>query len=269
LAAVSALLLLAGCGGGLVRRGASDDEVAELERRVLELQQQATVNQVEVARLKQEIAELEAELEAARGEGETAAARDLQEPPAAADEPSGTPIELGGGIEESELEEPEPETPVATGVPVEEPLPEDGVEEGPAETAEAAPAIEPASPEALDLYDEGYTLFHQKRYADAEARFRSYLERYPATDLADNAQFWIGECHYARGDVPRALEAFSATVERYPDGNKVPDALLKAGKCLESLDRPETARETYRQLIESFPNAAAAAIARERLQALR
>ncbi len=104
----------------------------------------------------------------------------------------------------------------------------------------ASPPRRPAQARAEDpqvLDDRGYTLFHQKSYDLAEASFRTFLARFPTSDLADNALFWIGESHYAKGDYPAALAAFAETVARFPQGNKVSDALLKAGRCLEQLGR--------------------------------
>jgi tol-pal system protein YbgF len=124
------------------------------------------------------------------------------------------------------------------------------------------------TPAAQALYDRGYTLFHQGKYLDAEATFQQFLHSHPATDLTDNAQFWIGEARYARDDLRGALAAFRETVERYPAGNKVADALLKAGQCLEGLGDLEGARASYREVIERFPGSAAAAVGEERLEAM-
>ena len=131
------------------------------------------------------------------------------------------------------------------------------------------PAAETNAVDAQALYDQGYALFHQKRYADAETRFRRFLDLYPRHPLADNAQFWIGESRYARGDFASALAAFSATVEQYPDGNKVADAMLQAGKCLESMGQDAEAIATYEAIAERFPDTVVASTAAARLAALR
>ncbi len=255
------LCLLAACGVGQVQPPkSSTEEVAALKQRVVELQRRATVGEVEVARLRQEIAKLERELQAARRGTAADAVPRATTKPLIEDVETG-PIILASGVEESELEEEETADSDA------------GRETEQAGEGDGAPAAERRArpdqpPEALSVYDEGYTLFHQQRYGEAEERFRRYLALYPDTELADNAQFWIGECHYARNDYAAALDAFSATVERYPQGNKVADALLKAGKCLEALGRVDQARQTYHQVTDRFPSAAAAVIARERLAAL-
>lgn len=245
---VTAGLLWSACGSLGPAPGAPVEDVAELKRRIVELQRQATVSEVEAARLREEVAALERELADARR-----TARPERAQPAGdtgEEDVEIGPITLTEGIEESELEEPPPSAP-----PV-QPEPAGERPQGP-------------SREAIALYDEGYVLYHQERYAEAQTRFESFLEGYPDTDLADNALFWIGESHYARSDYDAALEAFTETIERFPEGNKVPDALLKAGKCLEALGRKAQARDTYQEVAERFPSSAAAAVARERLAALR
>ncbi len=230
-------------------------EVEELKQRIVELQRRATVAEIEGARLKRELVRLEAELEESKQAG--------AEPEGALNEAApmtSSAIGLDQEIEESDLEEP----PVVAAL---------AVADGPATPELETSVIEPAtaipSAQAQALYDDGYSLFHQMRYADAEERFSRYVELHPRTDLADNALFWIGESRYARGDFGSALEAFSDTVERYPQGNKVSDALLKAGRCLESLGDNAQARGTYEEVVRRYPSSAAAAQARDRLDELR
>ena len=132
--------------------------------------------------------------------------------------------------------------------------------------ATGAPAtLQPVEPAAQALYDRGYTLYHQGKYLDAEASFQRFLQAYPATELSDNAQFWIGESRYARGDIRGALAAFREVVQKYPDGNKVPDALIKEGDCLEKLGDRDGARDRYNEVKRRFPDSGAAVMAADRL----
>lgn len=123
---------------------------------------------------------------------------------------------------------------------------------------------EPVTPAVQAFYDRGYTLYHQKHYVDAEASFQRFLQAEPNSELADNAQYWIGECRYSRGDMRGALAAFRETVARYPAGNKTADALLKAGMSLENIGDKEAARNTYQEVLKRYPGTAVAAVAEER-----
>jgi tol-pal system protein YbgF len=259
------LPLAAGCGSTLRPAAAGERtaaDLAEIKQRLLEIQRVTTMTRVQLEELERRVATLE------QRAGITPPPRPRPSssvPPPAAGRPPQTarpapletqPIErTDEGIEESDLVEVEVEM-------EEEPAGAGAANAPPTPDASAAPI----STAAQALYDRGYTLYHQGRYLDAEASFQRFLQAYGDTDLADNAQYWIGESREARGDVTGALAAYREVVSRYPRGNKVPDALLKAGQSLEQLGDSESARDSYRQVLESFPNSAAALAAEERLE---
>jgi tol-pal system protein YbgF len=253
------LLLVAvlpvGCTSVLAGSNTASSEVQELKNRVLELQRQVTVHQVEIERLRRRVAEMEGEPAPPPLPLPPVPPRSLNEGGMAPPPPS--------RIEESDLDaERYAQPPEAPSGAVVEPPP----------APLAAPVNDPGapvSPAAQALYDEGYTLYHQGRYLDAETRFRAFLQEHGETNLADNAQFWIGAGRFARGDHQGALAAFLETVERYPEGNKVPDALFKAGQCLDALGDQERARYTYQEVMQRFPGTTAALNAEEALQRRR
>lgn len=246
------LLPLAGCAS--MTGDPSAAEIAELKQRLNEERRNATVGEIEVARLRDELANAKAALR--RAEEELARRRSDDTLRAEA------PVRPERPIDQAELEEPVPAIPPPTA----------SVPSSPRTLADEVAAGSGASGASGEdpqvLYDRGYTLFHQKSYDLAEASFRTFLARFPDSELADNALFWIGESHYAKGDYEAALAVFAETVARFPQGNKVSDALLKAGRSLEQLGRVDEASSTYREALERFPGSVAAAGAKERLDAL-
>lgn len=243
------LSVSAGCSLGSIgdrsgptRAKATSGEIAALEAQVVELQRQAAMAEVEIARLERRLAELEGSLGSqAVGSSPAAAKPKVPEP--------------DGALEEESLVE-------VSDLPTEsDPAPPPPVEDPGATAASDATLTESAQA----LYDRGYTLFHRGHFVDSETAFQQFLSRYGATVLGDNAQFWIGEARYARGDVAGARSAYIETARRFPNGNKAPDALLKAGDCALELGDREAARKSFRDLLEEFPGSAAAGAARERL----
>jgi len=103
------------------------------------------------------------------------------------------------------------------------------------------------------------------QHAEAAARFRRFLRAHPRHDLADNAQYWLGECYYDLEDFVSASREFRRVVEAYPQGNKVPDALLKAGFAYIELGQTRAAERTLRELTRSYPTHPSAHLAAERL----
>ena len=128
---------------------------------------------------------------------------------------------------------------------------------------EAAPADKDAGQQ--QAYMKAFGLFSANSYAAAIGEFEQYLQKYPHGEYAGNAQYWIGECHYAQHNYRDALEAFNLVLKDHPAGAKVPDAMLKIGFSLVSLNEPDRARTALDALIEKYPLSSAAAKARERL----
>jgi tol-pal system protein YbgF len=114
-------------------------------------------------------------------------------------------------------------------------------------------------------YMEAFGLYSADKYPAAIEAFESYLEKYPDTEFAVNAQYWIGECYYSLSDLPKALESFNKVVADYPTGKKVPDAMLKIGYTQLAMKEPDKAATTLRSLIKKYPDSSAAVKARERL----
>ncbi|HDQ44422.1 MAG TPA: tol-pal system protein YbgF [bacterium] len=133
----------------------------------------------------------------------------------------------------------------------------------PEDSARRPAAADDITPKAL--YDAAYLDLVRKNYDLALEGFREYLRRYPVSEYADNAQYWIGEIFYARRDYTRALEEFSKVPAHYPEGRKVPSALLKAGYSLSELNRHSEAVSVFREIIRRFPQSEEAGLARARL----
>jgi tol-pal system protein YbgF len=118
-------------------------------------------------------------------------------------------------------------------------------------------------PEAL--YQAAYSDVAAGRYNLARESFQTYLKHFPDTEVADNAQFWIGECNYVTGDFAGAIAELQKVVEGYPKSDKVPAALLKIGISYSRLKNTEEANKYYRMVVQKYPKSAEAGSARERL----
>lgn len=102
----------------------------------------------------------------------------------------------------------------------------------------------------------------------AIAQYKDYLQYFGNSDLAPNAQYYIGEIEYLRGDYTAALAAFDKLLEAYPDNSKTSDALLLKGRALVKSGYKAEARTEFDALIKKFPSHENAAKARMELRAL-
>ena len=127
-----------------------------------------------------------------------------------------------------------------------------------------------ASPEAEKAaYDQGFQSLKDLKYANASEQFSAFVARYPKSEYADNAQYWLGESYYVTRNYDIALEAFQKLLSNYPDSPKVPDGLLKIGYTHYELKQWDQARAALSQVQEQYPDTTLARLAGSRLRSLK
>ncbi len=120
-----------------------------------------------------------------------------------------------------------------------------------------------------DVYDSAMALFKEGKYDEAIVNFRDFLKKYPSSDLADNAQFWIGESYMAMGQYEKAILAYQEVITKYPDGNKVPSAMLKQALAFYQIKDKVSARLLLKKIIRKYPNSEEAKIAAAKLKTIK
>ena len=114
-----------------------------------------------------------------------------------------------------------------------------------------------ADTESGKLYRKARSLLLEGNFKKAEVLFMQFIKKYPENDLADNAFYWLGECHYTTGDYKGAVKIFKALVKKYPKRGKVPDALLKTAYAYLSLDDINRASYYLKLVVRKYPFTAA------------
>ena len=130
------------------------------------------------------------------------------------------------------------------------------------------PGTSPPVPDADTLYKSGLSAFNGGQYQLAIQSFQEYLQYYGQTELASNAQFYIGECYYSQGDYAKAIEEYNKCIEQYPKGNKAAAAQLKKGYSLLAQEKESSGIRELRSLIQRYPSSREADLARQRLKKL-
>jgi tol-pal system protein YbgF len=115
-------------------------------------------------------------------------------------------------------------------------------------------------------YQAAFDLLKNTQIDQAIAAFQNFLNTFPNSQLADNAQYWLGEAYYVNKAYPDALAAFQKVVENYPGSRKLPDAQVKIGYCDYELKQFPAARDALSQVVAKFPDAPAAKLAQARLE---
>ncbi len=128
----------------------------------------------------------------------------------------------------------------------------------------AVPAADPAR-ETQD-YETALGHFKAARYKEAANSFAAFVQKYPSSTLAPNAQYWLGNAWYAQHDCKRAIDAQNVVTTRYADSPKAPDAMLAMATCLQDMNNAAGAKRALETLIAKYPAAPAAETARQRLK---
>lgn len=106
-----------------------------------------------------------------------------------------------------------------------------------------------------DQYDYAFDILRQADYARAERALRMFLEANASDDLAGNAQYWLGETYYVRGDFQQAAVEFLSGYQTYPSSTKAPDNLLKLGLSMARLGQTDGACTALTRLATEYPSA--------------
>lgn len=133
--------------------------------------------------------------------------------------------------------------------------------------APLAPTIDSAESEAA--YRAAFATLKAGQYEESIAKFSAFLQQYPASQYADNAQYWLGEAYYVMRQFEQAIEHYQKLVETYPDSKKQSHGMLKIGYSFHELGLAEQAQSVLLGLKNHFPGSAAARLADERLQRIR
>ncbi|HDP99499.1 MAG TPA: tetratricopeptide repeat protein [bacterium] len=100
-------------------------------------------------------------------------------------------------------------------------------------------------------YQDALRLFHQRRYRNAREQFYQLLQINPKHNLADNCQYWIGECWFAQGNYYQAIVEFNK-VAAYDAPGKKDDAQLMLGLAFIKLGEKRTAQSELNWFINTF-----------------
>jgi tol-pal system protein YbgF len=137
---------------------------------------------------------------------------------------------------------------------------------GPVAAPGAAPrggGITPA-----DLFAQATADYQRGRYDLSRQGFEDYVEKFPRTDLSDDALYWAGECWSAQKKPREAIAAFDKLFRSYPQSDKAPAAHLKKGIAHLELGEKAQAMVELNFVVNQFPGSDEAKSARQRLKSL-
>jgi tol-pal system protein YbgF len=133
----------------------------------------------------------------------------------------------------------------------------------PTGTAASGPA-----PSADTLYSNGLRDITSGKYDLARSEFEDYLKYYGDTDLASNAQFYLGEIAYSQRQYSQAVTEYDKVLTNYPKSFKLAPARLKKGMALIELGQKTSGVKELREVVKRYPGTEEERRARAKLKEL-
>ena len=125
-----------------------------------------------------------------------------------------------------------------------------------------------APPSADTLYSNGLRDITSGKYDLARNEFQDYLRYYSDTDLASNAQFYLGEIAYSQRQYDVAVQEYDKVLSTYPKSFKLAPARLKKGMALLELGQKNPGVKELREVVKRYPGTEEERRARAKLKEL-
>jgi tol-pal system protein YbgF len=123
-----------------------------------------------------------------------------------------------------------------------------------------APSGVGASPQRV--FDAARADYYAGQWSLAIQAFETFIKTFGSSDLADDAQYYIGETWYAQRKFKEAVAAYGHLITAYPSSNVLPDAHYKRGLALYSLGQVAEARESFAFVVKDYPSSLAGRLAK-------
>ena len=115
------------------------------------------------------------------------------------------------------------------------------------------------------MYEAAMAEYAAGQWSLAVTGFDQCIKAFPTSEMADDAQYFIGETHYASAKYPEAISAYNQVIQSYPPGNRTADAFYKRGSAQERMKDLDAARESWEFVIKNHPDTDAARLAKQNL----
>jgi len=124
------------------------------------------------------------------------------------------------------------------------------------------------TPSANTLYENGLRDITSGKYDLARSEFQDYLKYYGDTDLASNAQFYLGEIAYSQKQFDQSVVEYDKVITNYPKSFKLGPAHLKKGLALVELNQKQAGVKELREVVKRYPGSDEDRRARAKLKEL-
>ena len=123
-------------------------------------------------------------------------------------------------------------------------------------------------PQEQAAYEAAADQYRNGRYKEAADGFSTFIQSYPDSALAGDAQFYLGSSQYASKDFKTSIQTMQSLVQNRADDPRAPDALLVVAADQIELNDLKGAKATMQRIIKDYPGSNAAETAKNRMKLL-
>ncbi|MCG8608060.1 tetratricopeptide repeat protein [bacterium] len=117
------------------------------------------------------------------------------------------------------------------------------------------PDLDPKTQQLQQRLQAGLAYFAEEKYEDAILSLKSILYEEPDGHLSPTCWYWLGECHFNRGEYHAAIESFEITALRAPvDSPKRETARIMLALCRWQLGEVEPAKSGLEEVLANISN---------------
>lgn len=111
-----------------------------------------------------------------------------------------------------------------------------------------------AVPLPTELFNMAYNDYSRGMYDLAIRGFKDYLSKYPDSELANRAYYYLADSYYAKKQYNECIKIIDEYLTKYQKDDYYVSMLYQKGLCLQNLGRTKEAQEIFKYIQVHYPN---------------
>ncbi|MFN3550594.1 MAG: tetratricopeptide repeat protein [Endomicrobiia bacterium] len=112
----------------------------------------------------------------------------------------------------------------------------------------------PILPSPTEFFNIAYNDYSRGMYDLAIRGFKDYLSKYPDSELANKAYYYLADSYYAKKQYQECVKIIDEYLTKYQKDEFLVSMLYKKGLCLQYLEMYKQAKEIFDYIKKNYPN---------------
>ncbi len=124
----------------------------------------------------------------------------------------------------------------------------------------------PATSPEEKSYRQAYSSLKSGLLEQAVTQFEDFLKKYPKSQFAPSAIYWLGEARLEQGRFDEAVLQFDRVIKEHPGSKKELSALFKQGQAFEKMGDLKSAKIIFQKIVKDNPHTTQGRLSANRLK---